>query len=170
MSWREAVRTVEDWPQPGVNFLDLNPCFDNPELMGEIMLELERAVPPGVTHFAGIEARGLALAAILANRLYAGFIPIRKAGKLPPPTLRLPYKLEYGEAELEIPHIYHPRQVVLVDDVLATGGTAEAAVGLLRRSGAVVLGGLFVLSVDGLGGSALLGSLGVPHTVLGDRC
>ena len=156
---RAALRDVPDFPKPGIVFKDITPLLANPTLLrqltGAMAAPWEEA---GVTHVAGVESRGFILAAPVAIALGAGFIPIRKPGKLPWTTAAKAYALEYGTDTLEM-HVDAcptPARVLLVDDVLATGGTARAACELIEEVGGTVLGCAFLLSVAGLNGAERL--------------
>ena len=159
-----AVRAVPDFPSPGVAFKDLAPILADPALARDAV---ERLAAPfltaGVTHVAGVGARGFWFGPSLAFRLGAGFVALRKPGKLPPPVDREPYALEYGTDALELARgALGPGDRVLVhDDVLATGGTAAAAAALVRRSGAEALALTVVLELAALGGRSRLGGLRV---------
>src|SRR5690242_19749951 len=122
----------------------------------------------GIGKVAGIEARGFILGGAVAHALAAGFVPIRKKGKLPHATVRVAYSLEYGLDEMEMHEdaVSRGERIILVDDLIATGGTAEAAVKLLRRLGAEILGACFVIDLPELGGSKKLTDLGVPVRTL----
>jgi len=162
------VRAVPDFPIPGVTFRDLTP------LMADVAA-LQRAASgladpfrrAGIARVAGIEARGFIFGALVARELSAGFVPLRKPGKLPAGVESVSYALEYGTAALEIHRDALPpgMRVLLVDDVLATGGTAAAAVELLQRLGAQVAGAAFLLELPALGGRARLDRCPV-HAVL----
>lgn len=157
----ELTRTVPDFPQPGVRFADLSPVFADGPALAAVVEALAAPLPGGpVDLVAGIDARGFLLGAAVALRLGVGVLPVRKAGKLPPPVLSRGYDLEYGSATLEVPAAgvaLAGRRVLVLDDVLATGGTLAAAAELLEEAGAVVLGLGVVLEVPGLGGRARLG-------------
>ena len=154
-----AVRTVPDFPTPGVGFKDLTPLLADPALARDVT---ERLAAPflraGVTTVVGLDARGFWFGPSLALRLGAGFVPVRKPGKLPPPTHRADYALEYGTDALELGHaaLGAGDRVLVHDDVLATGGTAAAAVDLVRRTGAEVLAVSVVLELASLGGRGRL--------------
>lgn len=164
------VRDVEGFPSPGVVFADLAAIFADPASFADVVESL--AAPYArrqIGVVAGVEARGFALAAALALRLGAGFVPLRKAGKLPGPTLAVTYDLEYGRASVEVQTgAFAPAAVVLiVDDVLATGGTALAATDLVRSAGGEPIGVAVLLELLTLGGRAKLEAAGVElHTVL----
>lgn len=141
------IRDVPNWPQPGVTFKDITPLLRDPEAFGltvDLITKSGRDVAGNtvVDVVVGIEARGFILAAPVAERLRAGFVPIRKAGKLPDASGSATYDLEYGTATIEVPKdTIHPGdRVLVVDDVLATGGTVNATVDLVHRAGAEVVG------------------------------
>ncbi len=161
------VRTVADFPRPGITFRDLTPLLANGPAFARAVEALGRDAP-GHALVAGIEARGFPFAAALAHRSGLGLVLLRKAGKLPGAVLAHAYGLEYGEDRLELSDGLIPpaTRVLLVDDVLATGGTAEAAVSLLRRAGAVVVEARFLMALDGLDGAARLEASGVPVRAL----
>lgn len=157
-----ALRTVPDFPAPGVMFMDIMPALGNAELLKDLIAGL--AAPwwdARITHVAGIESRGFILGAPMAIALGAGFIAVRKPGKLPWRTERQDYSLEYGTGSLEVHADASPEgaRVLVVDDVLATGGTARAACDLVRRTGGEVVGCSFLLSVPGLNGRERLGDV-----------
>lgn len=175
---RDAIAThtrhVPDFPEPGVVFADLTPVFaDGPALAAVIEgLATAGRSPSGdvcVDLVAGLDARGFLLGSGVALELGVGMLAVRKAGKLPPPVLREEYSLEYGTAALEIPAEgieLSGRRVLVVDDVLATGGTVTGAVQLLRRAGAIVDTVTVVLELEALGGRSRLADLpGGPVTV-----
>lgn len=149
------LRDVADFPTPGVLFKDITPLLADGDAFSvtvEALANLARAVGP-VDLVAGVEARGFLLAGAMAARLDCGVMPVRKAGKLPPPTVTARYDLEYGSAEIEVPlGLLGGRRVFLVDDVLATGGTLAAAIGLLERAGAGVVGIAVLVELGSLNG------------------
>jgi adenine phosphoribosyltransferase len=155
-----AIRDVPDFPKKGIVFKDITPVLADAILLRDLITGL--AAPwkgAGITHVAGIESRGFILATPIAIALGAGFIPLRKAGKLPWRTAGREYALEYGTDRLEM-HVDAcpaPARVLLVDDVLATGGTALAACELIEQVGGEVTGCSFLLTIFALGGSARLG-------------
>lgn len=162
---RAAIRAVPDYPRPGILFRDLTPLLADARLFGaaiEALTARWRGAQPA--HVAGIEARGFIIGGALAQSLGAGFIPIRKRGRLPRAHLRARYALEYGSDEIEVHRdALHPgERVLLADDLLATGGTAAAAVQLLRELGAGILGAAFIVDLPELGGAARLQALQVP--------
>jgi adenine phosphoribosyltransferase len=168
MELSSLVRDIPDFPQPGVVFKDITPVLADARAFAELIEALtEPFVDAGVTKVAGIEARGFTLATPVAGRLDAGFIPLRKPGKLPYDTMREEYALEYGTDALEVhvDAVSEGEKVLLVDDVIATGGTAAAAIRLLRRIGAEVVGLSVFIELVFLGGSDHLD--GVPlHALL----
>jgi adenine phosphoribosyltransferase len=151
----ERLRDVPDFPQPGILFKDIVPLLgDGPSFSAVIhgLCDFARSVWP-VDLVAGVEARGFVIASAMAQELGCGMLPVRKAGKLPPPVLRRAYSLEYGTAEVEVPAgILAGRRVFLVDDVLATGGTLEAAAELLIEAGAELAGIATLLELGFLAG------------------
>ncbi|MBB3039958.1 adenine phosphoribosyltransferase [Hoyosella altamirensis] len=165
------TRTVPDFPQPGVTFADLTPVFADPAGLRAIVKGLAEAVGAPATGevdlVAGIDSRGFLLGSGVALMLGTGVLAVRKAGKLPPPVHSREYTLEYGNAALEIPATgiaFEGRRVLVIDDVLATGGTLCAAVDLLRSAGAEVVAAAVVVEIAQLRGRDLLG--GVPLTAL----
>jgi len=161
------IRDIPDFPEPGVIFKDITPVLaDGKALKMLVDAMAEPYADSGVTKVAGIEARGFTLATPVADRLGAGFIPVRKPGKLPFETVREDYTLEYGMDALEI-HVdaaHEGERVLLVDDVIATGGTAAAATRLLRRVGADVIGISVFIELAFLNGADMLD--GVPLNAL----
>ncbi len=152
-----GLRDVQDFPEPGVLFKDITPLLaDGPAFAAVIDALADAATASGqVDIVAGVEARGFVVAAALAVRLGVGMVPVRKAGKLPPPTVHASYDLEYGSAEIEVPvGLLDGRRVFLVDDVLATGGTLVAAADLVERAGGVVTGMAVLIELTFLGGRA----------------
>lgn len=154
-----AIRDVPDFPKVGVLFKDITPLLaDGALLRRTIDLYAERAKACGAEKIAGIDARGFLFGATVADRLGLGFVPIRKKGKLPWRTRSIAYKLEYGEAELEV-HMdaFRPgEKVSLVDDLLATGGTAAAAIRLIEDCGACVVAAQFLIELEFLEGRQAL--------------
>jgi adenine phosphoribosyltransferase len=154
------LRDVPDFPQPGVVFKDIAPLLADGAAFDAVIHGLAGTADDGVDIVAGIEARGFLLAGALARQLGCGVTPVRKAGKLPPPTIRRAYELEYGTAEIEVPvGILDGKRVLLVDDVLATGGTLRAAAELLAQAGATVVGMAVILELGFLGGREALDGL-----------
>ncbi|WP_328324717.1 MULTISPECIES: adenine phosphoribosyltransferase [unclassified Streptomyces] len=154
-----SIRDVQDYPQPGVVFKDITPLLADPEAFTALTDALaELCLRHGATKIVGLEARGFILAAPVAVRAGIGFIPVRKAGKLPGATLSQTYDLEYGSAEIEVhaEDLSADDRVMVIDDVLATGGTAEASLDLIRRAGAEVIGVAVLMELSFLGGRARL--------------
>ncbi|MFD4028049.1 adenine phosphoribosyltransferase [Streptomyces sp. NPDC058576] len=153
------IRDVADYPKPGVVFKDITPLLADPVAFTALTDALaELCVRHGATKIVGLEARGFILAAPVAVRAGIGFVPVRKAGKLPGATLSQPYELEYGSAEIEIhaEDLDADDRVMVIDDVLATGGTAEASLELIRRAGAQVAGVAVLMELGFLAGRARL--------------
>ncbi len=160
---KALVRTVPDFPVRGILFRDITTLIADARGLSAAVERLAQLVPPDVAAVAGIEARGFIFGAALATRLGKGFIPVRKAGKLPVETLGIDYALEYGHARIEIDPtlIAAGERVLLVDDLIATGGTALAAAHLLRQAGAVCDHALFVIDLPELGGADRLAADGL---------
>lgn len=138
MDLKSLIRDVPDFPKPGVLFRDMSPLLQSPEALQFVARELAKKITlDQVDLFAGIESRGFILAGILAAHHGKGFLPIRKAGKLPPPTRQVSYQLEYGQATIELPP--GKGRVVVIDDVLATGGTLAAGIELAQLAGYTVI-------------------------------
>ena len=155
----DHIRDIPDFPQPGIVFRDITPLLADPVAFTTTVDALvEHVGGRRVDKVLGIEARGFILAAPVAYRLSAGFVPVRKAGKLPGPVEAQGYQLEYGTDHLEIHNdgLGPGEQVLVVDDVLATGGTAAAAAGLVEKLGASVAGLAFVIELDFLQGRSRL--------------
>ncbi|MEV4682384.1 adenine phosphoribosyltransferase [Streptomyces kurssanovii] len=153
------IRDVADYPKPGVMFKDITPLLADPVAFTALTEAFtEFCVRHGATKIVGLEARGFILAAPVAVRAGMGFIPVRKAGKLPGATLSQAYELEYGTAEIEVhaEDLSAGDRVMVIDDVLATGGTAEASLELIRRAGAEVVGVAVLMELGFLGGRARL--------------
>jgi len=163
----ERVRSVPDWPLPGVTFRDITPLLADPSglpaVCGGIQAALLEAAIEGIDLVAGVEARGFVLGAPLAVALGVGFVPVRKQGKLPGDVHAETYDLEYGTATLEVQvgAVASGHRVLLVDDVLATGGTAAASIALLRAAGAEVAAFAVLLELEALAGRARLGDVPV---------
>jgi adenine phosphoribosyltransferase len=161
---KALVRTVADFPSPGILFRDITTLIAHPEGLSATLDHLVGAARPAqAAAVAGIEARGFIFGAAIAARLGLGFVPLRKAGKLPVATIGVDYALEYGQARLELDPtlIARGEPVLLVDDLLATGGTARAGAELLRKAGARVERALFAIDLPDLGGGAQLRAAGV---------
>jgi adenine phosphoribosyltransferase len=164
-----AIRTIPDYPKPGVMFRDITTLLGNARAFRRAVDELVQPwAGSKIDKVAGIEARGFILGGAVAHQVSAGFVPIRKKGKLPHARVSMTYALEYGEdvIEMHADALVAGERVVLVDDLIATGGTAEAAVKLLRQLGAEVLTACFVIDLPDLGGAERLRKLGVPVRTL----
>lgn len=165
---RRAFRDVPDFPKPGILFKDLTPLMRNHDALSYACRELVKPFrDAGVTAVLGMEARGFIFGALAAHELGVGFVPLRKPGKLPAATSSVRYDLEYGSAELHMHDdaIGPGDTVLLVDDLMATGGTAAASLELARRAGATIAGCAFVIELDFLGGRAALGDCRVHSLV-----
>jgi adenine phosphoribosyltransferase len=161
---KALIRTVPDFPAPGVQFRDITTLISHGAGLAASVTHLaDRARSAGASLIAGMEARGFIFGAAVAARLGLGFVPVRKPGKLPVPTLGIDYALEYGHDRLEIdPGAIPPgARVVVIDDLIATGGTALAATHLLRQAGATVDHALFVIDLPDLGGATRLRAAGM---------
>lgn len=153
------IRDVADYPEQGVMFKDITPLLADPAAFTALTDALaDVAGATGATKIVGLEARGFILGAPVAVRAGLGFVPVRKAGKLPGATLRQAYDLEYGSAEIEVhaEDLTEADRILIVDDVLATGGTAQAAIQLIQRAGAQVAGVAVLMELGFLGGRARL--------------
>jgi len=152
---KEMIRTIPDFPKPGIHFKDITPLLKDREAFREcVKLIAGRYSDEKVDVVAAAEARGFILGAPIAMELCAGFVPLRKPGKLPYKTLRQEYKLEYGTDAFEIhmDAIRPGERVLIIDDVLATGGTAEAVANLIKRMKGEVVGFAFLIEIEGLHG------------------
>jgi len=159
-----SIRSIPDYPKPGIIFRDITTLLGNPRTFRRAVDELVNPyVGSKIDKIAGMEARGFILGGAVAHQLSAGFVPIRKKGKLPHETVRIAYSLEYGVDEMEIHRdaVQPGDKVILVDDLIATGGTAVGAVQLLRQIGADVISCCFVIDLPDLGGRQKLEALGV---------
>jgi len=159
------IRTIPDYPKPGILFRDITTLLADARAFRRAVDELVQPFAGRrISKVAGIEARGFILGGAVAHQLSAGFLPVRKRGKLPAETLRQTYVLEYGEDEVEIhvDAVTPSETVLLIDDLIATGGTAEAAIKLLRKAEADIVGAAFVIDLPDLGGAARIEAMGVP--------
>jgi adenine phosphoribosyltransferase len=162
---QDAIRTIPDYPKPGIQFRDITTLLGNAAAFHSAVNQL---VAPWqgqrIDKVAGIEARGFILGGAIAHQLRAGFVPVRKRGKLPHETVRIAYSLEYGVDEMEVHRdaVTAGERVIVVDDLIATGGTATAAIRLLRTLQAEVVAACFVIDLPELGGAARIETLGVP--------
>ncbi len=170
---RQHIRTVPDWPAPGVQFRDITPLLQDPEVF-RVMVEsfVQRYSRPDLRPnvVAGLDARGFILGAVVAYALQVGFVPIRKKGKLPFTTVTETYELEYGSAtvELHTDAVQPGQRVLLIDDLIATGGTMMAGRKLLEKLGAVVIEGAAIVNLPELGGAQRLQDSGLALFTLVD--
>jgi len=161
---KRLIRTIPDYPKPGIMFRDVTTLLRDAAGFEQAVIALAKPFEgERVDAVAGIEARGFILGGAVADRLSCGFIPIRKKGKLPWKTIGQEYTLEYGVDAIEIHEdaIRQGERILIVDDLIATGGTAEAAAKLVRRSGGEVVGATFIIDLPELGGLGKLKDLGV---------
>ena len=166
---KAAIRTIPDYPKPGIMFRDITTLLGDARAFRRAVDELVHPwAGQRIDKVAGMEARGFILGGAVAHQLSAGFVPIRKKGKLPHTTLSIAYSLEYGvdEMEMHVDAVKPGERVVLVDDLIATGGTAEGAVKLLQKIGAQVVAACFVIDLPDLGGVKKVEALGVPVRTL----
>jgi adenine phosphoribosyltransferase len=169
MDLNAAVRTIPDYPKPGILFRDITTLLGDAKAFGHAVDQLADAFKDlGVSKVAGLEARGFILGGAVAHRLGAGFIPLRKRGKLPHQTYAVEYALEYGADSLEMhcDACEAGERIMLIDDLIATGGTAVAGVKLLRQGGAQVVAAGFVIDLPDLGGVDRLRALDIPVKTL----
>src|SRR5215468_4978054 len=166
---KHLIRTIPDYPKKGILFRDVTTLFGN--AAGFKAAVAQMAAPyadAAVEAVAGIEARGFILGGAIADRLGCGFVPLRKKGKLPWKTIGQEYTLEYGVDIIEMHEdaVRPGERVLIVDDLIATGGTAEAAAKLVRRSGGEIVGACFIIDLPDLGGTGKLAGLGIKTHVL----
>ena len=169
MNHADSIRAIPDYPRPGIVFRDITTLLGDARAFRRAVDELVQPFAGlKIAKIAGIEARGFILGGAVAHQLSAGFVPVRKKGKLPLETLRATYALEYGTDEIEIHRdaVQPGERVLLVDDLIATGGTAEAAVNLLAGLGAEVVAACFIVDLPELGGADKIRRLGVPVRTL----
>ena len=162
---RGLIRTVPDWPKPGVMFRDITPMMQDPRAFRALIdMFVYRHMRSRLDAVVGVDARGFIFGSALAYALNVGFVPVRKAGKLPFKTVAQPYSLEYGEATVEVHEdaITPGQRVLLVDDLVATGGTMLAAIKLLQQLGGNVAEAAAVVNLPALGGSALIAQTDTP--------
>lgn len=170
---REHIRTVPNWPAPGVQFRDITPLLQNPKVF-RVLIDtfVHRYMEPNLrpTVVAGLDARGFIIGSVLAYELGVGFVPIRKKGKLPFTTVEETYELEYGSAtvELHTDAVKAGDRVLLIDDLIATGGTMMAGKKLLERLGAEIIEGAAIVTLPELGGEAKLRASGLSLFTLVD--
>ena len=168
---KHTIRTVPDWPEPGVMFRDITPLLATPRVFRVLIDEfVHRYFDQRPDLVAGLDARGFIIGSVLAYELGVGFVPIRKKGKLPFDTVAETYELEYGNATVEMhtDAVQPGQRVVLIDDLIATGGTMGAGKRLLERLGATVIEGAAIVDLPELGGSAKLRAAGLPLFTLVD--
>jgi adenine phosphoribosyltransferase len=166
---RASIRTIPDYPKPGVMFRDITTLLGNARAFRRAVDEMVQPwAGMKIDKVAGMEARGFILGGAVAHQVSAGFIPIRKKGKLPHKRVSIAYSLEYGLDEMEMHEdaVTKGEKVILVDDLIATGGTAEGAVKLLKQQGADVLAACFIIDLPELGGADKIRKLGVPVRTL----
>ena len=166
---RDSIRSIPDYPKPDIMFRDITTLLGNARAFRRAIDELVQPFAGSkIDQVAGMEARGFILGGAVAHQLSAGFIPIRKKGKLPHTTVSIAYSLEYGVDEMEVhtDAVKPGEKVILIDDLIATGGTAEGATKLLQKMGAEVVAACFVIDLPELGGRAKLEALGVPVRTL----
>src|ERR1700724_3207545 len=166
---RDSVRSIPDYPKPGIVFRDITTLLGNPRAFRRTVDELVQPwAGSKIDKVAGIEARGFIIGGAVAHQVSAGFVPIRKKGKLPHKRVSIAYSLEYGldEMEMHADAIHPAERVILVDDLIATGGTAEGAVKLMRQIGANVVAACFIIDLPDLGGAAKLRAMDVPVRTL----
>jgi len=169
MDFKEVIRTIPDYPQPGIMFRDITTLLGNARAFRRCIDEMVQPYAgTRVDKVAGLEARGFILGGAVAHQLSIGFVPIRKKGKLPYTVIGESYALEYGQdrVEIHIDALKSGEQVLLVDDLIATGGTASAGIRLMERAGAQVIGCSFVIDLPELGGADKLRALGKPVNTL----
>ncbi|KPF89655.1 adenine phosphoribosyltransferase [Rhodopseudomonas sp. AAP120] len=166
---KASVRTIPDYPKPGIMFRDITTLLGDPRSFRRAIDELVHPwAGSKIDKVAGIEARGFIIGGAIAHQVSSGFVPIRKKGKLPHACVSMSYALEYGTdiIEMHVDAITPGERVILVDDLIATGGTAEGAVKLLRQTGAEVVAACFIIDLPDLGGAAKIRSMGVPVRTL----
>jgi adenine phosphoribosyltransferase len=169
MNLKDAIRTIPDYPKAGIMFRDITTLLGDARAFRQAVDELVQPFAgQKIDKIAGIEARGFILGGAVAHQLSAGFIPLRKKGKLPHKTIGVEYALEYGvdTIEMHLDALVEGERVMLVDDLIATGGTAAAAIELLRKCGAAVTAAAFVVDLPELGGADKIKALGVPVSSL----
>ncbi|MCF6208597.1 MAG: adenine phosphoribosyltransferase [Ghiorsea sp.] len=164
---RNYIRNIPDFPKPGINFKDISPLLADGEAFSACTSELAVHMPDDIDAIVGIESRGFLFGAALAQQTGVGFVPIRKPGKLPADTHAIEYELEYGTGVLEIHRdaLSAGHKVIVIDDLLATGGSAAATIALIEKLGAKVEACLFVIELDFLAGRKRLSPIPV-HSIL----
>jgi adenine phosphoribosyltransferase len=169
MNLRDSIRTIPDYPKPGIQFRDITTLLADARAFRQAVDELVQPFAGlKLDKVAGIEARGFILGGAVAHQLSAGFVPLRKKGKLPHRTRAVEYALEYGTdiIEMHLDAVHAGERVVLVDDLIATGGTALAAIDLLNQAGAVIVAAAFVVDLPELGGADRLREAGITVSTL----
>jgi len=169
MNLTEVIRTIPDYPKPGILFRDITTLLGDARAFRQTVDEMVQPLAGAkIDKVAGIEARGFILGGAVAHQLSVGFVPLRKKGKLPHATIAVEYALEYGTdiIEMHIDAVLAGERVLLIDDLIATGGTALAGAKLLRQAGAEVVAAAFVIDLPDLGGADRLREAGVPVTSL----
>jgi adenine phosphoribosyltransferase len=169
MNLKDTIRTIPDYPKKGIMFRDITTLLADARAFRRAIDELVQPYAGSkVSKVAGIEARGFILGGAIAHQMSAGFIPIRKKGKLPHETVSIAYSLEYGVDQMEMHKdaVVRGEKVVLVDDLIATGGTAEAACRLLTQLGAEIVAACFIVNLPDLGGARKIEALGIPVRAL----
>ena len=165
---RAKIREVPDFPKPGILFYDITTLLKDPDAFREVIDRMtEQVKDSAVDLVVGMESRGFIFSAPMAYQLHAGFVPVRKLGKLPAETIEVEYDLEYGTATLEIHKdaIQPGQRVLIVDDLLATGGTVQGTIELVQRLGGEIAGLSFMVELTGLHGREQLGDFQI-HTLL----
>lgn len=160
MDFKKHIRSIPDYPKPGINFIDITTLLKNGEAFHEAIMQLAAQVADeNIDLVAGPEARGFVIGAALSHQLHVGFVPIRKPGKLPAATSCVEYSLEYGTDRIEMHNdaVMPGQRVLIVDDLLATGGTAQAAGKLIEQAGGIVAGMAFLVELTFLSGRQKLG-------------
>jgi adenine phosphoribosyltransferase len=166
---KDLIRTIPDYPKEGIMFRDITTLMQHPAGFRRTVDELVQPFAgSSITRVAGIEARGFILGGAVAHQLSIGFVAVRKKGKLPWQTISVEYELEYGtdEVEIHIDSVEQGDQILIIDDLIATGGTAAATTQLVRDAGGEVVGASFIVDLPGLGGRARLEEMGVPVRTL----
>jgi adenine phosphoribosyltransferase len=169
MNLKDTIRTIKDYPKPGIMFRDITTLLADARAFRRAIDELVQPYAGSkISKVAGIEARGFILGGAVAHQISAGFVPIRKKGKLPHETVSIAYSLEYGIDQMEMHRdaVVRGEKVVLVDDLIATGGTAEAACRLLTQMGAEIVAACFIIDLPDLGGAKKIEKLGIPVRAL----
>ncbi|GGD02560.1 adenine phosphoribosyltransferase [Aquisalinus flavus] len=159
-----VIRTIPDYPKPGIMFRDVTTLMGHPQAFSQVIGDLMAGYAGrSIDKVAGMEARGFIFGAPVAERLTAGFVPIRKKGKLPHKVASETYQLEYGEdvLEMHLDAVEPGERVLIIDDLIATGGTAEAAIRLLEKAGAEIIAAAFVIDLPELGGADRIRRMGI---------